>query len=71
MLITERKALNLDTVGKTGRVIAKEFSQKLGMSEDTIRRNLRELAAEDLLQCVHGERCRHLTQWRTFLAEET
>jgi DeoR/GlpR family transcriptional regulator of sugar metabolism len=54
MLTTERKALILDTLGKEGRVIAKEFSQKLNVSEDTIRRDLRELASEGLLQRVHG-----------------
>lgn len=54
MLTTERKALLLDSLGKDGRIIAKEFSQKLGLSEDTIRRDLRELAGEGLLQRVHG-----------------
>jgi DeoR/GlpR family transcriptional regulator of sugar metabolism len=54
MLTTERKALILDTLGKEGRVIAKEFSLKLNLSEDTIRRDLRELAGEGLLQRVHG-----------------
>ncbi|CAN7731121.1 DeoR family transcriptional regulator [Rhizobium sp. LjRoot98] len=37
-----------------GRVVAKEFSHKLNLSEDTIRRDLRELAGEGLLQRVHG-----------------
>ncbi|MBD0417411.1 DeoR/GlpR family DNA-binding transcription regulator [Oryzicola mucosus] len=54
MLTTERKALILDTLGREGRVIAKEFSDKLNLSEDTIRRDLRELAGEGLLQRVHG-----------------
>lgn len=54
MLTVERKALLLDALGKEGRIIAKEFSQKLGLSEDTIRRDLRELAGEGLLQRVHG-----------------
>ncbi|MBB3656746.1 DeoR/GlpR family transcriptional regulator of sugar metabolism [Rhizobium sp. BK650] len=54
MLTTERKALLLDILGKEGRVVAKEVSQKLGLSEDTIRRDLRELAGEGLLQRVHG-----------------
>lgn len=54
MLTTERKALLLDALGKEGRIVAKEFSQKLGLSEDTIRRDLRELAGEGLLQRVHG-----------------
>ncbi|MCG5238437.1 DeoR/GlpR family DNA-binding transcription regulator [Azospirillum doebereinerae] len=54
MLTTERKALILATLAQEGRVVAKGFSQKLGLSEDTIRRDLRELAAEGLLQRVHG-----------------
>ncbi|WP_372399939.1 DeoR/GlpR family DNA-binding transcription regulator [Azospirillum sp. HJ39] len=54
MLTTERKALILDTLAREGRVVAKDFSRKLGLSEDTIRRDLRELAAEGLLQRVHG-----------------
>jgi DeoR/GlpR family transcriptional regulator of sugar metabolism len=54
VLTTERKALILDTLGKEGRIIAKEFSYKLNLSEDTIRRDLRELAGEGLLQRVHG-----------------
>jgi DeoR/GlpR family transcriptional regulator of sugar metabolism len=54
MLTTERKALLLDTLRKEGRLIAKELSQKLRLSEDTIWRDLRELAGEGLLQRVHG-----------------
>jgi DeoR/GlpR family transcriptional regulator of sugar metabolism len=54
MLTQERKQLILDQLKKTGRVIAKDFSSKLKLSEDTIRRDLRELAAEGLLQRVHG-----------------
>ncbi|MCK8780069.1 DeoR/GlpR family DNA-binding transcription regulator [Rhizobium sp. NTR19] len=54
MLTTERKALLLDALSKNGRIIAKEFSTALGVSEDTIRRDLRELASEGLLQRVHG-----------------
>ncbi|SMH39820.1 DeoR/GlpR family DNA-binding transcription regulator [Azospirillum agricola] len=54
MLTTERKALILDTLAREGRVVAKGLSRALGLSEDTIRRDLRELAAEGLLQRVHG-----------------
>ncbi|MGR9060220.1 DeoR family transcriptional regulator (plasmid) [Rhizobium leguminosarum] len=53
-LTSERKALILETLGTTGRVVAKELSLTLGLSEDTIRRDLRELASEGLLQRVHG-----------------
>jgi DeoR/GlpR family transcriptional regulator of sugar metabolism len=54
MLTTERKALILDRLQKEQRIVAKDLSQQLGLSEDTIRRDLRELAGEGLLQRVHG-----------------
>lgn len=54
MLTSERKALIQETLRQDGRLVAKDFSQQLGVSEDTIRRDLRELAAEGLLQRVHG-----------------
>jgi DeoR/GlpR family transcriptional regulator of sugar metabolism len=54
MLTQERKQLILDQLKKTGRIVAKDFSEKLKLSEDTIRRDLRELAAEGLLLRVHG-----------------
>ncbi|TCR00467.1 DeoR/GlpR family DNA-binding transcription regulator [Neorhizobium sp. JUb45] len=54
MLTAERKALIQRVLQRDGRLIAKSFSQEIGISEDTIRRDLRELAAEGLLQRVHG-----------------
>jgi DeoR/GlpR family transcriptional regulator of sugar metabolism len=54
MLTEERKALLLTHLKKDGRIVAKSFSKKLKLSEDTIRRDLRELAAEGLLTRVHG-----------------
>ena len=54
MLTSERKSLILDTLRRDGRVIAKRLSQELGLSEDTIRRDLRELAADGRLHRVHG-----------------
>ncbi|HWJ75344.1 MAG TPA: DeoR/GlpR family DNA-binding transcription regulator [Kaistia sp.] len=54
MLTSERKLHILDILKRDGRVVAKEVSQELGLSEDTIRRDLRELASEGLLQRVHG-----------------
>ena len=54
MLTRERKARILDLLRRDGRLVAKAFSQELGLSEDTIRRDLRELAGEGLLQRVHG-----------------
>lgn len=54
MLTSERKALILNVLKRDGRVIAKAISQQLGVSDDTIRRDLRELAGEGLLLRVHG-----------------
>ncbi len=54
MLTQERKQLILNQLKKTGRIIAKDFSERMKLSEDTIRRDLRELAADGLLQRVHG-----------------
>lgn len=54
MLTSERKALIQQILREEGRLVAKSFSQQLGVSEDTIRRDLRELAGEGLLQRVHG-----------------
>ena len=54
MLTTERKVFILDVLRRDGRVVAKALSQELGLSEDTLRRDLRELASEGLLKRVHG-----------------
>jgi DeoR/GlpR family transcriptional regulator of sugar metabolism len=54
MLTQERKAHILDVLRKDGRIVARALSQELGLSEDTIRRDLRELAGEGLLLRVHG-----------------
>jgi DeoR/GlpR family transcriptional regulator of sugar metabolism len=54
MLTSERKALLLRRLASEGRIVAKEMSHELDLSEDTIRRDLRELALDGLLQRVHG-----------------
>jgi DeoR/GlpR family transcriptional regulator of sugar metabolism len=54
MLAGERKRQILEQIGKDGRVVASELSQRFGVSEDTIRRDLREMSAEGLLHRVHG-----------------
>jgi DeoR/GlpR family transcriptional regulator of sugar metabolism len=54
MLTRQRKQYLLDLLRKTGQIVAKSVSEELGLSEDTIRRDLRELAAEGRLQRVHG-----------------
>jgi DeoR/GlpR family transcriptional regulator of sugar metabolism len=54
MLTRQRKEYLLDLLRNTGQIVAKSVSKDLGLSEDTIRRDLRELAAEGRLQRVHG-----------------
>ena len=54
MLTSQRKQHLLDVLKRDGQIVAKTLSQTLGLSEDTIRRDLRELAQEGLLQRVHG-----------------
>jgi len=54
MFTEQRKQLLLARLKKDGRLIAKDVSEELDLSEDTIRRDLRELAAQGLLARVHG-----------------
>src|ERR1700722_16049336 len=54
MLTRQRKELLLTRLAAEGQIIAKDLSHELGLSEDTIRRDLRELAREGKLQRVHG-----------------
>lgn len=54
MLTKQRKQEILALLKRTGQVVAKDVSRSMGVSEDTIRRDLRELAQEGLLQRVHG-----------------
>ncbi len=54
MLTTQRKQLILSRLQAEGQFLVKPFSEELGLSEDTVRRDLRELAAEGKLQRVHG-----------------
>ncbi|MET0533052.1 MAG: DeoR/GlpR family DNA-binding transcription regulator [Steroidobacter sp.] len=54
MLTTQRKAYLLKVLKERGEIVAKQISEELELSEDTIRRDLRELAAEGKLQRVHG-----------------
>jgi DeoR/GlpR family transcriptional regulator of sugar metabolism len=54
VLTSQRKQLILEALKRDGQVIAKALSVEFDVSEDTIRRDLRELAAEGQLQRVHG-----------------
>lgn len=53
-LAEERRQAILEAVEREGRVLAAELAQRLDASEDTIRRDLRELDAAGLLRRVHG-----------------
>ncbi|MFC5461105.1 DeoR/GlpR family DNA-binding transcription regulator [Massilia niabensis] len=54
MLTSERKLILLDLLKQEGKIVAKTAAGLLEVSEDTIRRDLRDLAGEGLLQRVHG-----------------
>src|SRR4051812_9814652 len=54
MLTKHRKQEILSILKRNGQVIAKDVSLTMGVSEDTIRRDLRDLAQKGLLQRVHG-----------------
>jgi DeoR/GlpR family transcriptional regulator of sugar metabolism len=54
MLTSHRKQELLARLKRDGKLVAKDLSIEVGVSEDTIRRDLRELAREGLLQRVHG-----------------
>jgi DeoR/GlpR family transcriptional regulator of sugar metabolism len=54
MLTRQRKRWILERLRAEGQILAAEASRELGISADTVRRDLRELAAEGVLQRVHG-----------------
>lgn len=54
MLASQRKQQILQILAAEKQVMSGELSQRFGVSEDSIRRDLRELAAEGKLQRVHG-----------------
>lgn len=54
MLTSERKLILIEMLQRDGKIIAADAAQQLAVSEDTLRRDLRELAREGRLQRVHG-----------------
>jgi DeoR/GlpR family transcriptional regulator of sugar metabolism len=54
MLTAERKQAILERLEHDGRVVASQLVTSLGVSEDTVRRDLRDLADQGLLHRVHG-----------------
>jgi DeoR/GlpR family transcriptional regulator of sugar metabolism len=54
MLAAERHEVLLDRLKRDGKLVAREIAGELNTSEDTIRRDLRDLAAAGLCQRVYG-----------------
>lgn len=54
MLAAQRRDLLLDRLRTQGRLVAKDLAAELGISEDSVRRDLRDLAAAGLCQRVYG-----------------
>lgn len=54
MLTSQRHALLLDRLSRDGRLVVADLAAGLGLSEDTLRRDLRGLAERGLLLRVHG-----------------
>jgi DeoR/GlpR family transcriptional regulator of sugar metabolism len=54
MLAAQRRDLLLERLNRDGRIVAKDLATELGISEDSIRRDLRELAAAGMCQRVYG-----------------
>jgi len=54
MLKEERQQIIMDTLRREGKIVAVDLSAAIHVSEDTIRRDLRDLADAGLIQRVHG-----------------
>jgi len=54
LLLHERQARIQELLQQSGRVLAAELAESFGVSEDTIRRDLREMAAAGLCKRVYG-----------------
>jgi DeoR/GlpR family transcriptional regulator of sugar metabolism len=54
LLLRERKSLIQERLRSEGRVLAADLAREFGVSEDTIRRDLREMAAAGLCERVYG-----------------
>jgi DeoR/GlpR family transcriptional regulator of sugar metabolism len=54
MFAAQRRELLLTRLERDRRVVAKDIAAELGVSEDSVRRDLRELAAAGLCQRVYG-----------------
>ena len=54
MLVAERKQLVLARLRDEGKIVARELAEELGISEASVRRDLRDLAAAGQCQRVYG-----------------
>jgi DeoR/GlpR family transcriptional regulator of sugar metabolism/transposase len=54
ILAAERREVLLTRLHRDGKLIARDLAAELGLSEDSVRRDLRELAAAGLCQRVYG-----------------
>src|SRR5215469_15465287 len=54
MLAAERRDLLIARLRQDGKLVARDLAAELGLSEDSLRRDLRELAAAGLCQRVYG-----------------
>ncbi len=54
MLAAQRRELLLYRLQQDGRLVAKDIAAELGIAEDSVRRDLRELASAGLCQRVYG-----------------
>lgn len=54
MFVSERRELLLERLRVDGKLIARDLAAELGISEDSVRRDLRDMAAAGLCQRVYG-----------------
>ena len=54
MLPAQRRDVLLAQLSEDGRIVVKELAPRLGVTEDSLRRDLRELASAGLCQRVYG-----------------
>jgi DeoR/GlpR family transcriptional regulator of sugar metabolism len=67
VLTAERRQAILAWVERDGKVVASELVASLGVSEDTVRRDLRDLAERGLLHRVHGGALASAPQTSSFM----
>src|SRR3979411_2567708 len=66
----ERHQYILELLGSEGRVLAADLSSRYRVSEDTIRRDLRELASSGKIQRVHGGALPHRAEALPFVSRQ-